>query len=180
MTMEEKKLTLTDYIESNKTLLSALGVFIALTVFSAKIELNFFAITISLLSLTCVMLICLELWSGFPRQGGTLKLVFFENSLSYLALSFLIYWFVKIKYTFPKEFFIYFTFLLILSISITMFSLIIKKTNIFNKVFKTTNNNKRFIRYILGINILIIFFLISLKITEIITPFIDQFINQIN
>lgn len=161
--------TLEKYINANHKLLGSLGVFIALTVFFSNIEIKLFAGILSLVSLSCSLIIWLELWGKFPNKEGSGKLMWFENILSIGILTFFVFWMYKISRFYPAALGFIIGFIILWFISI-----FIKRWNIFDILFRTTAGEKKSLRYFVGWSILFIVYLLSMFIGGYIAPFIDS------
>ena len=59
-TKDKEVITLKNYLEKNKDLLSILGVFIAIAVFSGNLSIKLIAAVISFCAFTCATLILIE------------------------------------------------------------------------------------------------------------------------
>jgi len=78
--------TLFQYIEENHKLITTLGVFTALTLFSRQITNGIFANLLSVLSLTLSLIVWLELSGRFPSKMGTYRLYWFESVLGFTVM----------------------------------------------------------------------------------------------
>lgn len=107
MSDTEKKevITLKAYLEQNKDLLSILGVFVAIAVFSGSLSIKLIAAFISFAAFTCATLILIEFWRQ-PLQGtASFGLYFFRIVLLILAFGFFAYWFVVVDAIYPDAVF---------------------------------------------------------------------------
>ena len=96
---KKKKLqTINSFLKKKDKLITALGVFIALTIFSESVKMpvvnvNFrsFDDVLSYCFFSCSILICLELWITFPKEKESkLTLKFFKYFISFGSLSLVI------------------------------------------------------------------------------------------
>lgn len=92
-TMDDKpeKITLHTFLENNHKILSVLGVFTALTVFSRGLPLTGVGQILSLLFLTLTILLWLELMSRYPTPASA-RLSWFENLVTFAIMFTAIYW----------------------------------------------------------------------------------------
>ncbi len=87
-----KKNTLSDYIDDNSKLISVLGVFTALTVFTRNFTIEPIGYLLSFVFLTLSIIVWLELWTKFPKKPSSWRLLVFENVLSFSVLGIILYW----------------------------------------------------------------------------------------
>ena len=94
MSEENKKETLSDYIDKHYKLFTALGVCLAVTMFAKNIPIKFFSYSISLIFFFLAFLIVTEMFMKLRSSGGSIKIVILENLLLWavvlLALDLLI------------------------------------------------------------------------------------------
>jgi len=91
-TDKDKSPTLFDFIEENQRLITVLGVFTALTVFSSNLPLKPFGYVLSFMFMSLTVLLWLELWQKFPTKSGSWRLTVFENVLPFTVLAVIAYW----------------------------------------------------------------------------------------
>jgi membrane-associated HD superfamily phosphohydrolase len=152
---QPEKLSLSSFIEKNYKLLSVLGIFTALTVFSSNLSFKWISSTLSFLFLTITVLIWLEIWAKFPKSGAA-RLIWFENLLSFSVMVVGLYWLLELQ-VLGRD-------LLVVPIAgllLWLSSLILKRFNVFNLLFQTKSGGKQIFRYIFGIVIIAIVTLIS-------------------
>jgi hypothetical protein len=94
MAEDEPIITLKDYLDENKDILTILGVFVAVTVLAGSLSIKLVALFISFFSFTCAMIILLECWRRPTRGKPSERLYFFKYALTLLALTFFVYWFI--------------------------------------------------------------------------------------
>jgi len=169
--------TLADFINENERIITVLGVLIALTAYFSSSPLKPFGQIFSALLLTLTLFVWFELWGKFPSKMGTSTLFWFENIFSLTIFAVVAYWFVSIGCIFPQIIFIV-SFLLISS----LISYLMKKLDIFNRFFKAKPGQKRVLRIILGILIIIVSFLagvfiVSVIVTSTYKPFTEYLLN---
>lgn len=145
---KEKKTTLRDFLIKEHNLISSLGVFVALTIFSHSFLEGIFAIFLPLLFLLLAILIFFELWEQFPKNGGSIRLVFFESYLSIASVFIFIFWLSQLQ-ALDNELPILVLSLLLYGPIMTFISVrIIKRFDIFNGVFVVGDGQKKFLRYV--------------------------------
>ena len=168
-----KKVTLGEFIETNHKLLSTLGIFTVLAVFSNNLQLKGIGYFLSFLFVAAMVLIWLELWARFPTKGSE-KLVWFENIISVATLGVVVYWLVDFRSIWR-----YYLPMLILLILLWPMSEIMRRFNIFNVVFHTKPGERKTLRYILGLLILMVAFIISGRIAGLLAPPINALLDEI-
>lgn len=167
--------TLSQFIESNQKLISVLGVFIALTVFTANLSFRAIGYALSFMFLTLTLIIWIELLEKFPSGEANWRLKVFEILLSYSFLGIIFYWLLAYREIWHSVLFLPLT--IILATTITgVLTFPIKKYDLFNRFFNTKPGKLKIVRYVLFL--LIIFFVlgISLRISFIISPPINKFL----
>jgi hypothetical protein len=169
-----KENSLSDFIETNHKLLTILGVFTALTVFSFNLPIKQYGYGLSFILFALTLLVWLEVWSKFPSGPGSFKLIWFENLLSFLILGIFLYWLLDFRGIW-KDFLVVFLFVIFMSI----FSLIMKKYDVFNRLFNTSPGKRKNLRYFLGLIIIITLFSISWKIAFLISPPVNSCLDSI-
>lgn len=172
--MNDRKHTLREYINQNEKLLTVLGVFIALTVFFSGLEIKIFAAILSLTSLTCAVLIWLELWATFPSESGTGTLTWFENVLSIGTLALIVFWVYEIYNLYPGAI----VFLLTFTIMWPM-SVLLKKWDVFNRCFNSKEGDKKYLRYLVGWSIILIIYVASFYAASFVSPYVERAFDSI-
>lgn len=171
---KEKLISLSDFIENNHKLISSLGIFTALTAFSMNITNKYFKFGLSFLSLTLSVMLFIELIGQFPKKGASL-LGWFETVLTFTFLGYVCYWIID-YYTFWKLFLIY----LIQLFIVGTVSFIIKKFDLFNKLFKTNSGQKKNLRYLLFFLVILFSSYIGLYLGRLISPKIKEILSWCN
>jgi hypothetical protein len=97
LTGKPSQITLTDFINENYRILSALGVFTAATVFSANLSLPPFNSWLSFMLMAATVFLWLELVGKFPSGRGSQLLVWFENILTLTTIFLILYWLVAYR-----------------------------------------------------------------------------------
>jgi hypothetical protein len=171
----ENEITLTAFIEKNHKLITVLGVFTALTVFSDSIKNETFGTVLSILFLSMTVTLWLELWSTFPSQEVGWLLIIFENLLSLSVLIIVIYWLFNINIVYSEGIF-GITFL----ISMGLISGLVKKYNVFNVLFRARVGEKKNIRYVFGLALIALIILFSIVISNVASPYITNWLDTAN
>jgi hypothetical protein len=167
-----KRITLTDFIESNHKLLTILGVFTALTVFSVNLTIKPLGYILAFIYFTMTILVWLEIWSKFPAGTGSWRLFWFENIISFLMLFIIAYWLIEYRSIWK-----YFLMPLLFIIITGIFSVIIKKFNIFNRLFHTKPGKLKFLRYLFGVLIMIVVLFLSIYLVSFFAPPTNTFLD---
>lgn len=129
----EKVVTLRQFVEERKDLITVASVFVALTLFAEQFVLGLFGELISLLFLGGFLLLWAELWGSFPNTDTTRKLAFFEEVIVYSGFALIAYWYLRLK-TFSPDMFV-FAIALPISAAITIFiSKRIRSSRIFERL----------------------------------------------
>jgi hypothetical protein len=164
--MEDKKVTLEEFINNHPNLLSTIGILGALTIFADEISIQSLNHLLSFLSLGLTMLCWFELWDKFPKNGSEL-LSWFENIMSFLVMLFCFYWLLN-YWDLWREFLV----IPVSAILLWVASKLIKSNKLID-TFKISNLKvKKFVSYvtaiILVVGILILGNMISKKIVTIV------------
>lgn len=101
----EKVITLRQFVEERKDLITVASVFVALTLFAEQFVVGLFGEIISLLFLGGFLLLWAELWGSFPNTSTTRKLAFFEEVIIYSGFALIAYWYLRLK-TFSPDMFV--------------------------------------------------------------------------
>ena len=129
----------------------------------------------SFMFMTLTVLLWLELWSKFPSESGDWKITWFENILFLTVLAILVYWLIDFRDIWHE-----FLFILIFGIISGLFSVVMKKFGIFNKLFHTQAGKLKWLRYIFGIIILIIIITGSWLLAQSFAPMANEVLDSIN
>ena len=169
----KKKNTLEKFIGDNKNLLTILGVFVAVTTFTTELPIKSVGSALTFIFLALTIIIWLEIWEQFPSRDNTWKLIIFENLLSFAMFGLVFYWLLNYRnvWRYVMPFFI-------AQILILIISAIFKKYNVFNRLFHTKHNERKILRHMLGLIILITIMCISFGIGEYIAPHVNDFLDK--
>ena len=170
---KNKHHTLASFIEDNHKLLTTLGVFTALTVFASNIDPKPVGNILSIFFLTLTVLIWLEVWERFPPRNGSWRLLWFESVLSFSVLAILGIW---LFYLSSVSMFLTLFMFLIISSFITW---IMNRFDLFNRLFQTEPGKRKYLRYTLGLVLLIAMFFISYYLAKIASPPVQQFFDYL-
>jgi len=176
---EIKKNTLFDFIEQNHKIISVLGVFIALTVFTANLSFQAIGYALSFLFMAITIIVWMELLERFPKGESTWRFKTFENLLNYSFFGIIFYWLISYREIWKNIMFIPLTIILAAMLT-SLLTLPIKKYDLFDRVFRTKPGKLKVIRYILFLLILFIVLHISFWIAFIISPPINYFFDQLH
>jgi uncharacterized membrane protein len=173
------KNTLSKFIEDNHKLISVLGVFTAITVFSGNMQLRTLGYVLSFIFLLITLIIWTELLEKFPKGTATWRLTAFEDLLAFSFLGILLHWFVAYRdiwhYVMPL-----FLTIVLATILLGLFSHFIKKFDIFNRVFHVKAGGFKFLRYVLLLTIILLVFWGSMIIAAVITQPINKVLDNIH
>jgi hypothetical protein len=169
---KKKKPTLFDFIEENQRLVTVLGVFTALTVFSSNVPLKPFGYVLSFLFMSLTVLLWLELWQKFPSESGSWRLTVFENILPFTVLAVIAYWLIQFRKIWHE-----FLFLPITIIILSVFTYFLKRFNIFNRFFRAAPNEKKFLRYVFGLAVIFVALFISMLLARPAATQLNRFLD---
>jgi hypothetical protein len=177
-TKKDDKITLTKFIEDNQKLISILGVFTALTVFTANLSVRALGYVLSFIFLSLTLIIWIELLEKFPRGDANWRLKLFEILLSYSFLGIIIYWLLAYPDIWNSFMFMPLG-IILASIFISLLTAPIKKYNLFNRFFKTKPGKLKIVRYALFLSIISVVLAISFKISFAIAPPINEMLDTV-
>lgn len=168
------KTTLYSFIEKNHKFITVIGVFIALTVFAANLTMKPMALILSFLFMTLTIILWLELLERFPSKGGGWRMYWFENILSFAALSLLAYWLLEFRA-------IWKTMLIVLVFGLVLHGLsaVMKRYNVFNRIFHAMPGEKRSLRYIVWLVTMLVSIGVALGVASFLTSWISHWLNEI-
>jgi hypothetical protein len=166
-------MTIAQFIEQNDKLLQALGIFIALTVFSSSLPVQLLGYFLSFFFIFATILVWFELWDKFPKTA-TRSLVFFENTLTLASFGLVVYFLLDFRAIWDRL-----MPLLIWLIFLSIYSFIVKKYDLFNRVFRVKPGKLKALRYIIGIISIIVFFLLSVIISAFMSIPINSWLEAI-
>ena len=90
--------SLSRFIDDNHKLISSVGIFTALTVFSTSISLKPIGYLVSFLSLAATFILWIELWFKFPRNRNLpVRLSFFKFTVLLILLTVTLYWLLEFR-----------------------------------------------------------------------------------
>lgn len=152
-----KKPSLTDYIEENQKLISVLGVFAALSVFSLTFSIKAIGYVLSFVFLTLTVIVWIELWTKFPKKPVSGLLSIFEWLLMVSTFGVCFYWLLAYRDIWEgiMVFVLWIILLSLMSYPISRFKLI-------DKIFGTKLSKYKIIRILFGL--IIVFILLQLSI----------------
>jgi hypothetical protein len=168
------QVTLTEFVEQNHRLITVLGVFTALTMFSSNLPLKPFAYVLSFMFMTLTVLLWLELWGKYPSSPGNWTLTWFENILFLAVLAFIAYWLIAFRDIWDK-----FLAILLFGLILAAFSWLLKKYNIFNRLFRAQPGKLKPLRYLFGIAIGLTVLYLSLQLAYVIAPPINRVLDSL-
>jgi hypothetical protein len=169
---QENNPNIGSFIEQNDKIIQVLGVFIALTAFATILPIKVMGYILAFIFLSCTILIWLELWGRFPKNGTT-ALAYFENFLVIGGLALIAYFFLDFRAVWRE-----YLFILIATIPLFITSRIIKRYNIFNRLFNTSPGKLRPLRYTFGIIIIIVNAFISFYISYLLAKPINDWLDS--
>ena len=140
-----KEHTLAEFIEDNHKLITVLGVFTALTVFSSTLELRAFGYVLSFLFMTLTVFVWLELWSRLPGGRTTWRLVWFQYIFTFTLLALLGYWLLFYR-TIWHTYLIYSISALLLAGILS----VVWRHKVFDRIFGAKSRRRRLLQTIVG------------------------------
>ena len=170
---EKEKHTLSTFIEDNYRLLSAVGLFTALTVFASNLEIRVVGAFLSFLLLSATVILWLELMEKFPAGiPATGRLTWFETILSYAMLVVVFYWLLQFRGFWRS--------LLVIPIALVVVAIgsgVLRRFDVFNRAFAAKPGEKRRWRYfvafgVYAVSLLAAFYLSGLLVQSI-GPWLD-------
>jgi hypothetical protein len=167
------QVTLAEFVEENQKLITVLGVFTALTIFSSNLSLKPFAHALSFMFMTLSVLLWLELWGKYPSSPGNWTLTWFENILFLTVLAFIAYWLIAFRDIWDKLLAI-----LLFGLILAPFSWLLKKYNIFNRLFRTQPGKLRPLRYLFGIAIGLAVLYFSLQLAYVVASPVNRVLDS--
>lgn len=168
-----KEVTLGEFIETNYKLLSTLGIFTVLAVFSNNLQLKEIGNLLSFLFVAAMVLIWHELWVSFPTKLSE-KLFWFKFIISFTIFWVVVYWLVEFRsiWRYNLSF-------LILLIMFKPYWIIMRRFNVVNAVFHRKPGEWKTPRYILNFLILMVTALILGYILSLLAPLINTLLDEI-
>lgn len=170
--------TLTNFIEQNQKIISVLGVFTALTVFTANLSFRAFGYALSFIFLSLTLLLWIEVLEKFPKGEANWRLKIFEILLSYTFLGIILYWLLSYREIWHSVMYLPVS-IILATIFTSIVTWPIKKYDLFNIIFRTKPTKRKFIRYTLYLIIILGILFISVQIANIISPPINALLVEL-
>jgi len=167
--VKSPKVSLSDFIEANHKLLSALGIFTALSVFAMNLPNKACGYILSFVFMWITILMWFELFGRFPAKGASERLGMFEGLISISILLVVVAW-VMLFSSIWEEVISLPIFVTILFLFLYFLSKAVKRFDLFNRIFKTHAGGKVWLRYFIGISAILLLAFISLLLTALIAP----------
>ncbi len=166
--------TLVAFVENNYRLLTALGVFTALTVYSGNLTLKPVGYVLSFFFLAAAVLLWLELWANFPRLG-TARLFWFENILFFATMILVFYWLVEFRSIWRS-----FLFLPIAFFILSLLAIIVKRYDLFSRATHAEPGRWKLLRYIFALSLFWFSVLIALYIAALVAQPVNDFLDLLD
>ena len=168
----KKEFTVKDFIDDNFKLLSALAIFGALIEFSARLSPAWFGYFLNILFFTCFVIIFIELFkSAWMMKKRTFLLSLFRYILFWLLLLLILYWLAIFKII-EKNI----AAMVVFSGLIQLFIWIL---TVKVKILGLVANKRKYLQTLYKIGIIILMIFISIFLTILITPYLNNLIEQI-
>ena len=164
--------TLGLFIEANHRLLTVLGVFTAMTLFALNLPVRAIGGFLGFLFMAITILVWLELWSRFPSGGGQWRFTLFENLLSVSIIVLFFYWFTDFRAIWSQALILLVWVLLMGAVSGLM-----SRHDWFNRVFHTEPGGRVWLRYTVGITLLLATMVVALVIAALVAPPVNRFLD---
>ncbi len=163
--------TLSELLADNHTLLEVIGVFTAVSVFARQSEIPLFAYVLSFLFTTLVIILCVELWTRFPRDTDNLKVMLFKGVLTAAVVFLLLDLFIGYR-----DIWKYFLFLPIFGV---MFYAVLMGLVV--PVLRKTplRRNKTLLR-LAAFLIVIVLGYFSMRLAVLVEPGVNRFLDAVN
>jgi len=161
--------SLTQYIEENHKLITVLGVFTALTVFARSLPITTLGLFLSFLFMTLAVFVWLELFARFPSKAGGWRVTWFENILSLSVFMLVIYWILDYRQVWSQVLIIP-----VFGMLMGAISFLLKRFDVFNRLFRSQPDEKRALRYVFGIAIVAIAFFLSALVVSPLNHLLDH------
>ncbi|MBK7377916.1 MAG: hypothetical protein IPJ03_02750 [Ignavibacteriales bacterium] len=172
-----EKNRLDNFIESNQKLISVLGIFTALTVFTANLQFKAFGYALSFIFMSITLIIWIEVLEKFPKGNAHWRLKIFETLLSFSFFGLILYWLLSYREIWHQIMFFPLT-IILTTLLISIFTYPIKKYDLFNRFFKTKPGKLKIIRHLLFLIIVIFFFYVSFWLATLISPPVNSLLDQ--
>jgi len=170
-----RTVSLSQFVEQNEKLFGVLGVFTAVSVFVGQLRLHWFAYGLSFVFTLLVLLLWIELWSKLPLGTGGWKITVFENLLSLAVIGLVAYLFIDYRDIWHQYLFVP-VFLFIYSLIGAVFWWVVKKYNVFDRLFHTVPRRKAFLQYlVIGTST----YYVSNRLAVLITPAVNRVLDAL-
>lgn len=164
--------TLNQFIEENYRLLSTLGVLVALTIFSASIELKELSPILSFIFLSAAVFVLIELLGRFPRKQTGL-LMGFEFSLVAAMFSISVYWYYR-----ARRLWGFFLVLPLFVLFLYLSAEVVKRLNLHERVSHLIPEKRKWVRKIARGTIILVQVAGSLALAILLTPYATRFADR--
>lgn len=175
---EQRPSTLAEFVEANHKLLSTVGIFAALTLFSSNLPFKGLGYLLAFVFLSATLLLWVELLVRFPSQRGNWRLVWFENLLSFGVAGLVAYWLVGFRPIWRKGLF-FLIGILVASVLASCLSIAIKRHDFFNRLFRTTSGGREGLRHTFYWAFIVFILALSFSISWMITPSLLNWLEAI-
>jgi hypothetical protein len=169
-----QRVALHTFIEENHKLLAVLGVFTALTVFSAGLPLRALGTVLSFLFMAITVLLWFELLERFPAKTAGWRMNLFEILLTLTVLVLLLYWFVDYRAVWE-----YWLVIPIAALLLWVASAVMDRFDVFNRVFHARPGQKRPIRYALWAALLFASLVAAVSVAQLAAPYVDRWLDGV-
>lgn len=170
------QVTLAQFIEANHKLLSTLGIFTALSVFSGNLGLRSLGYILSFLFLSGTILLWFELLMRFPAVSATWRLVWFENVLSFAAIALVGYWLLEFQ-TIWRAGLIFLVTAVIALLLAALLSGGMKRFSVFNRLFRTAPGSGVTLRNVTYSVFVGVVLLVSYGLSRLLTPYLVRLLD---
>lgn len=163
--------TLSELLADNHTLLEVIGVFTAVSVFIGQLEIRLFAYVLSFLFMILVVILCVELWTRFPRYTTSLKVMVFKGVLTAAVLLLLLDLFVDYRNIW--KYFLYLPIFIVIFYAVFMglVAPVLRRTSLYR--------NKTLLRLVAAV-IAIILAYFSMRLAVLVEPGVNQLLDAVN
>lgn len=97
--IDNKRISLEEFIKQNEVLLSAFGVFAALIVLSKSLSNEWFSFFFSFVWIGGLIIVWFEIWSKLPKENKMgLRLFLFRYILLWGGIGLVVYWLFEFRY----------------------------------------------------------------------------------
>lgn len=170
-----EELSLNDFIEKNHKIISTIGIFVAITVFTTNLKIEFFSVILSFLFLLMTVMVWLELLGKFPKRVSY-RLDWFKSFLTLAFLCFIGYWVIAYNSIWNSLLPI-----VIALLFVRIISVLIMKFDFYERYCYTKDGREKSLEYFI---FWCIFFpllcYLGIKIGFLVSPSIGEFISQLS